>query len=135
VGQVVESDRKRFDAPRVYFPKAVESDWRLEVAGQRVQIIKRNRKPRGMLEFGTEIVHCADGSLAALLGASPGASTSAAIMVGVIEQCFPEQLSRDGWKDRLTEMIPSYGQSLIDDAELCDRVRRQTAEVLHLHYV
>jgi malate dehydrogenase (quinone) len=134
VGQVVESQSKRFDALRAFYPQLSESDWRLQVAGQRVQIIKRDPQERGILEFGTEIVHAADGSLAALLGASPGASTAVAIMLGVLEQCFGQEL-KDGWRDRLKEMIPSYGKSLIEDAELCQRVRAETAEVLHLQNV
>jgi malate dehydrogenase (quinone) len=134
VGQVMESESKRFDALRAFYPQLSESDWRLQGAGQRVQIIKRDPQERGILEFGTEIVHSADGSLAALLGASPGASTAVAIMLGVLEQCFDQEL-KDGWSDRLKEIIPSYGKSLIDDAELCQRVRAQTAEVLHLQNV
>ncbi|HUZ29089.1 MAG TPA: malate dehydrogenase (quinone) [Solirubrobacteraceae bacterium] len=133
-GQVMESQSKRFDALRAFYPQLSESDWRLQVAGQRVQIIKRDPQQRGILEFGTEIVHAADGSLAALLGASPGASTAVAIMLGVLEQCFGQEL-KDAWSDRLKEMIPSYGKSLIEDAELCRRVRAQTAEVLHLQNV
>lgn len=135
VGQVLESMRKRFEALRTYFPNVNEEDWELEVAGQRVQIIKRDPRERGILEFGTEIVHSADGSLSALLGASPGASTSAAIMLGVIERCFEEQLRQDGWVGKLKQMIPSYGESLIHDAELCRRVRAETAEVLGLDNV
>ena len=112
----------------MFFPRVSESDWRLEVAGQRVQVIKRDPRERGILEFGTEVVHAFDGSLAALLGASPGASTAVAIMVGLVEQCVLEQLRSDGWTERLKEMIPSYGQSLIDNAGLCRQVRAQTAD-------
>jgi malate dehydrogenase (quinone) len=134
IGQVLESSGKRLDALRAFFPNAKAEDWRLEVAGQRVQIIKRDPRQRGILEFGTEIVHASDGSMTALLGASPGASTAVWIMVHVLESCFQRQLE-DGWAARLKEMIPSYGESLIDDADLCRRVRAETAEVLHLHNV
>src|SRR5262249_25513381 len=84
VGQVLQWKEKRFEALRAFFPKAAEADWRTEVAGQRVQIIKRDPQRGGVLEFGTEIVSAADASLVALLGASPGASTAASIMVAVV---------------------------------------------------
>jgi malate dehydrogenase (quinone) len=134
IGQVLESSRKRFDALRAFFPRAEEKDWRLEVAGQRVQIIKPDPQRRGVLEFGTEVVRAADGSLVALLGASPGASTAVSIMVEVVERCFGQQV-REGWGTKLKQMIPSYGESLIDDGALCRRVRADTAEVLHLQNV
>jgi malate dehydrogenase (quinone) len=135
VGQVFQSSRHRFAALQDFFPTAKPADWRLEVAGQRVQIIKRDPHRGGMLEFGTEIVAAADRSLVALLGASPGASTAAWIMVRVLEMCFKDELTKGGWAAKLKEMIPSYGQSLIDDAELCRRVRADTASVLGLQTV
>jgi malate dehydrogenase (quinone) len=106
-------------------------DWRPEVAGQRVQIIKPGPHRGGVLEFGTEVVTAADGSLVALLGASPGASTAVAIMLQVIERCFDKELA-EGGRARLKAMIPSYGESLIDDPALCDRVRAETADILGL---
>src|SRR5436305_549382 len=72
LGQVFESHEKRFEALRGFFPLAKESDWRLEIAGQRVQIIKKDKVHVGLLEFGTELISAADHSLTALLGASPG---------------------------------------------------------------
>jgi len=135
VGQVLESKEKRFEALRAFFPKVDEAGWRTEVAGQRVQIIKRDPQRGGVLQFGTEIVGAADGSLVALLGASPGASTAVSIMVDVLGRCFADQLKRGGWAAKLKAMIPSYGESLIDDAALTRRVRAETAEVLHLRNV
>ena len=132
IGQVLESNEKRFETLRAFFPKVDEADWRAEVAGQRVQIIKRDPQRGGILQFGTEIVGAADGSLVALLGASPGASTAVAIMVNVLERCFEDELKRGGWAAKLKAMIPSYGESLIDDAALTRRARAETAEVLHL---
>jgi malate dehydrogenase (quinone) len=134
IGQVLESKEKRFEALRAFFPKVAEGDWQSEVAGQRVQIIKHDPERGGVLQFGTEIVSAADGSLVALLGASPGASTSVSIMLHVIERCFPDRL-KNGWAKELKGMIPSYGESLIDDPELCQRVRAATAEVLRLRNV
>jgi malate dehydrogenase (quinone) len=132
VGQVLESDEERFAALREFYPEVNEKNWREEVAGQRVQIIKKDPVHGGILQFGTEIVSSLDQSLAAMLGASPGASTSVAIMLEVIERCFTNQLDHGGWIDRLRKMIPSYGESLITDTDLCKKVRAETASVLNL---
>jgi len=133
IGQVLETGAQRFASLQEYFPNADRADWRQQVAGQRVQIIKRDPQHGGILQFGTEIVSAADRSLVALLGASPGASTAAWIMVRVVELCFADKLAHGGWAEKLKALIPSYGQSLIDDAELCRRVRADTAAVLGLH--
>ena len=133
IGQVLETATKRFEALHEYYPLAKESDWRLEQAGQRVQIIKHTKQKKGTLQFGTEIVNSADRSIVALLGASPGASTSVSILLSVMERCFPGQL-KNGWGTKLKQIIPSYGISLVDDAVLCDRVRSETAEVLKINY-
>jgi malate dehydrogenase (quinone) len=131
IGQVLESNDERFAALRAFYPQVEEDDWREEVAGQRVQIIKKDPVHGGVLQFGTEIVSAVDRSLAAMLGASPGASTSVAIMLEVIERCFPDQL-RNGWAKRLKAMIPSYGESLIANPDLCKKVRTETASALNL---
>jgi malate dehydrogenase (quinone) len=135
IGQVFASDEDRFAALREYYPNAEEEDWRLETAGMRVQIIKKHPHHGGVLQFGTELVSSADGSLASLLGASPGASTSVAIMLEVLERCFSAQLRTAGWQSKLKAMIPSYGQSLLEYEALCKRIRSATAEVLHINNV
>jgi malate dehydrogenase (quinone) len=135
LGQVVQSSKHRFETLTALYPLAQEKDWKLQVAGMRVQIIKHDAKQGGLLEFGTEIVPAEDRSLVALLGASPGASTAASIMIRVIELCFGSELSTGGWKDKLREIIPSYGHSLIDDAALTRQVRADTAAVLGLQNV
>jgi malate dehydrogenase (quinone) len=135
VEQVFQTPSHRFAALRDFYPAMNEADWHLAVAGQRVQIIKKDAKHTGVLEFGTEIVSAADHSLVALLGASPGASTAVWIMVRVLETCFQHALENDGWAAKLKQMIPSYGESLIENAELCRKVRADTAAVLHLHNV
>lgn len=132
VGQVLESFEKRFAALCEFYPGAVEEDWEIEVAGQRVQIIKKDPVHGGVLEFGTELVTASDGSIVAMLGASPGASTAVWIMLQVIERCFRDNLTNKGWANKLKEMIPSYGQSLIDNPGLCQRIRAETASVLKL---
>jgi malate dehydrogenase (quinone) len=135
IGQVLESREQRFAALREYFPRANEDDWKIEVAGQRVQIIKKDPTHGGILQFGTELVTAKDGSLTAMLGASPGASTAVAIMVKVVERCFGEELKTAIWMRKLQEMIPSYGHSLADDAELLSTVRAETAAVLNINNV
>ena len=135
VGQVLESAHQRFTALREFYPKAQEEDWKVEVAGQRVQIIKKDPVRGGILQFGTELVTASDGSIIAMLGASPGASTAVWIMLQVIERCFRDNLTSEGWANKLKEMIPSYGQSLIENPELAQRVRAETAAVLNLNNI
>jgi len=135
IGQVLQTSHHRFAALQEYYPRAKSSDWELEVAGQRVQIIKPDPHRGGILEFGTELVPAHDNSLVALLGASPGASTAVFIALGVLEKCFKNELRPNGWLPKLKEIIPSYGESLIEDAELSRRVRAETATVLHLENV
>jgi malate dehydrogenase (quinone) len=132
IGQVFESKEARFAALREFFPLVKEEDWHIEVAGQRVQIIKKDPIHGGVLQFGTELVGSADHSLMAMLGASPGASTAVWIMVRLIENCFRERLDNEGWADKLKEIIPSYGQSLIENTALCQQVRAETAAVLNI---
>jgi malate dehydrogenase (quinone) len=130
VGQVLETSNQRLAALREYYPNAKKEDWKVEVAGQRVQIIKKDPVHGGVLEFGTELVGASDRSIVALLGASPGASTAVSIMLRVIDQHFPETLKTGEWSARLRQMIPSYGQSLIDNPALCEQVRAETAAIL-----
>ncbi len=128
INQVSQSQGEKVEALKEYLPNARSEDWELEKAGQRVQVIKKDKKEGGVLEFGTEIVSAADGSIAALLGASPGASTVVAIMLEVLKQCFPEKL--EAWQPRLGEMIPSYGKSLLDDTALYRQQHLAAAKLL-----
>ncbi len=133
ISEVFQSNRSRMNSLREYFPEAKDENWSLASAGQRVQIIKKDENGRGTLEFGTEIVASEDGTIASLLGASPGASTAVQAMLDVVEKCFADKLENDGWKDKLKTMIPSYGESLIDDVELLKTVRKDTLKVLNLN--
>ena len=132
IEQVLQSPEDRLAALREYFPQAQLADWDLEVAGQRVQVIKKDSEHGGILEFGTEVVSAKDGSLAALLGASPGASTAVSIMLDLLGRCFPDQLHSAEWQERLREMIPSYGHPLADDPALLARMRAETGAALGL---
>jgi len=132
VEQVFKSMEERLDFLKLYYPTAQDDDWELAIAGQRVQIIKKDKEEGGVLKFGTEIVKSVDGSLAALLGASPGASTSVSIMIDVLKQCFPDQMKTVEWQSKLKEMIPTYGESLVDNGELLHQTRDRTTGILKL---
>lgn len=132
INQVRQSPDERVEALRQYYPEARSEDWKLEVAGQRVQVIKKDPKHGGVLEFGTEVVAGADGSLAALLGASPGASTAVSIIINLLERCFPEKMQSTAWQEKMKQMIQSYGESLADNPVLLRKVRSWTSEVLGL---
>jgi malate dehydrogenase (quinone) len=134
IGQVLQSPEERLKALQVFVPTAKLEDWDLENAGQRVQIIKKDARKGGVLQFGTEVVAAADGTLAALLGASPGASTAVSIMLDLIGRCFPAEMTgNSAWKRKLRKIIPSFGKSLIDDPALYRKTHARTTEALKLH--
>jgi malate dehydrogenase (quinone) len=116
--QLMQSDDDRMAALREYFPRVNAPDWRLWQAGQRVQIIKRDPEKGGLLKLGTEIVSSRDRSIAALLGASPGASTAAPIMLDLLKRVFPDQLATPAWQEKIRRMVPSYGTILNQHPEL-----------------
>ncbi|WP_282165497.1 malate dehydrogenase (quinone) [Cellulophaga baltica] len=132
IEQVVQSPEERFEALLKYYPEAKIEDWELITAGQRVQIIKKDKKEGGVLKFGTEIVSSTDKTLAALLGASPGASTAVSIMLNVLDECFPIQMKTAAWQNKLKEIFPSYGESLIENGDLCLQIRAYTTSILKL---
>jgi malate dehydrogenase (quinone) len=132
IGQVLQTESHRLAALDQYFPNAKEDDWKLQVAGQRVEIIKPDVKRGGALELGTQLVAAEDNSLVALLGASPGASTAAFIAVSTLEKCFSNEMTSNCWLPKLKEIIPSYGVSLIEDVDLLRTVRADTAAVLNI---
>jgi len=128
VGELLATRDKKLDALREFYPTANGDDWYQLTAGQRVQIIKNVPGKGGTLQFGTEVVAAADGSIAGLLGASPGASTAPSIMLDLIERCFADRL--DGWRPRLQQMVPSYGRQVSDDPAFADQVLSSTAAAL-----
>ena len=131
IQQVMLSKEKRMEELREFVPNAKIEDWDLVVAGQRVQVIKDTVEGgKGTLQFGTEVVSAADGSVAALLGASPGASTAVHVMLEVIKKCFPQHVKE--WEPKIKEMIPSYGVSLVDNPEFFNEIHTSTAQVLGL---
>lgn len=132
IDQVRLTPEARLEGLQDYYPGARQEDWKLAVAGYRVQVIKKDEKEGGVLEFGTEVVSAADGSIAALLGASPGASTAVSIMLQLLKRCFPQKAASPEWEAKLAEMIPSYGKPLAQDGELLQQVREWTGRVLNL---
>ncbi len=133
VKQVFQSMEDRFEFLQKYYPDAKFEDWELVEAGKRVQIIKEDEKEGGgKLQFGTEIVTDKDLTLAALLGASPGASTSVSIMINLLKKCFPNEFNSKAWQTKFKEMIPSFGESLITNGDLLRKTRAKTTEILKL---
>ncbi|AQV15666.1 malate dehydrogenase (quinone) [Acinetobacter pittii] len=133
VSQVMMSDEDRLNELRKYYPDAKAEDWRLSQGGQRVQIIKKEPGKPATLQFGTEIFASKDGAVTALLGASPGASTSPYIMLNLLEKAFPQQ-TEGKWNQKLHEIVVSYKQDLSKDPVLLDKVRQYTSSTLGLNY-
>jgi malate dehydrogenase (quinone) len=132
IDQVRQTPEQRLEALKEYVPMAELKDWELKEAGQRVQVIKKDKKEGGVLEFGTEVVVAEDGTVAALLGASPGASTAAAVMMGLLSKCFKKQFHTDAWQSKLREMAPSLNIALSKNEEQLHATRTRTSEILNL---
>jgi malate dehydrogenase (quinone) len=131
IQQLMLSKEQRMAELRDFVPDAKSEDWDMVLAGQRVQVIKDTAQGgKGTLQFGTEVVTAADGSIAALLGASPGASTAVHVMLEILQKCFPQHM--DAWEPKIKEMVPSYGESLVDNLSLLNQVHASTARVLGL---
>jgi malate dehydrogenase (quinone) len=127
-GQILLTPSAQEAELKKFYPNADLADWKLLTAGQRAQIIKKDDKGHGSLQFGTETIIGGGGSIAGLLGASPGASTAVPIMLGVLEKCFADRL--DAWMPQLLQMVPTYGKSLNTDAALASTTMTRTAEIL-----
>ncbi|NYF17603.1 malate dehydrogenase (quinone) [Microbacterium sp. AK009] len=130
VGELLKNHARKVDSLRDFMPTARDEDWELLQAGQRAQVMKKDPKKGGVLQFGTEVVTSADGTIAGLLGASPGASTAVSIMLGLLKTCFPDRI--DAWEPRLQQLIPSYGHTLNPRPEVAEEVLSETAEALAL---
>jgi malate dehydrogenase (quinone) len=133
IEQLRLSPEDRLASLQEYVPLSKLGDWELKEAGQRVQVIKKDKDEGGVLEFGTEVVVSEDGTVAALLGASPGASTAAAIMMGMLSRCFKKESQSEAWQSKLKEMAPSFGMSLSKDENQLEMTRRRTALILELN--
>lgn len=132
IEQMQLSKEQRMEELRQFYPNAQSADWELVEAGQRVQIIKDTPQEKGALQFGTEVIAAADGSVAALLGASPGASTSVQVMLEVLSKCFADKMPQ--WQPKLQEMIPSLGKNLSQEPELIKFIQNDVHQILKLHH-
>jgi malate dehydrogenase (quinone) len=130
IGQLLLSQPARVAALREFVPSAAGSDWELTTAGQRVQVIRPTKRGGGALEFDTTVLGAADGSIAGLLGASPGASIAVSAMLGVLQRCFPDRYQ--AWLPTLKDMVPSLGAALSDEPALFEEVSSWTAKALGL---
>lgn len=130
IQQVLMSDEEKLAALKEYMPTARLTDWRTEIAGQRVQIIRDDEDKGGTLEFGTQLVGSKDGSIVALLGASPGASIAVKIMLDLLEKSFPKELKTEKWQKKLGEMIPSYRRILSENPDLIRELRARSKRIL-----
>ncbi|WP_425482543.1 malate:quinone oxidoreductase [Agromyces salentinus] len=130
VSELMASREKKMQVLREFMPTAKSEDWELITAGQRVQVMKKDPEKGGVLQFGTEVITGADGTIAGLLGASPGASTAAPIMLDVLARCFPDRMAE--WEPKLREMIPSYGTKLSGDPAKAEASTAATAKTLQL---
>ncbi|MRG61114.1 malate:quinone oxidoreductase [Agromyces sp. CFH 90414] len=130
VGELLASRDTKMKALREFMPTAKKEDWELITAGQRVQVMKKDPEKGGVLQFGTEVITGADGTIAGLLGASPGASTAAPIMLDVLQRCFPDRFA--SWEPKIREMIPNYGVKLNADPAAAAESLAATAKSLNL---
>ena len=132
IDQVLMTKEGCMNHLRTFYPEARDEDWQLYTAGKRVQVIKDTKEHgKGFIQFGTEVVNSKDHSVIALLGESPGASTSVSVALEVLEKTL---LSMKKIDSKITKMIPSYGKSLIDDVKLMRATRKQTSKDLELNY-
>ncbi|KQR23353.1 malate:quinone oxidoreductase [Microbacterium sp. Leaf151] len=131
VGELLKTHAKKVESLRVFMPAAKDEDWELLDAGQRAQVMKRDKAKGGVLQFGTEVITSEDRSIAGLLGASPGASTAVSIMLGLIKTCFPERMP--AWEPRLRDLIPSYGETLNTRPEVARKELDATARALAIN--
>ncbi|HLQ96508.1 MAG TPA: malate dehydrogenase (quinone) [Pseudogracilibacillus sp.] len=130
IEQLAMSKEEQMEDLRAFVPTAETEDWDLVTAGQRVQVIKDTETEKGKLQFGSEVVTSEDGSISALLGASPGASVAIELMIDIVRDCFPEEFKE--WEPKIKEMIPTYGKNLSENPDLLKDVHKTTAEALRL---
>ncbi len=128
IAELLKNHARKMDSLREFVPTAKDEDWQLLNAGQRAQVMKKDPKKIGVLQFGTEVVAAKDGSIAGLLGASPGASTAVSIMLGLLQTCFPDRIEE--WKPELRELIPSYGETLNTRPDVARATIEETAAAL-----
>lgn len=113
ISQLRASPESQFAELKHFYPTADPADWELIQAGQRAQLVTPDRRKIGVLKTGTEVVTGADGTIAGLLGASPGASTAVPIMIDLLERCFPNYWTE--WEPILAQSIPAMDHPIDAD--------------------
>ncbi|MDW8798008.1 malate dehydrogenase (quinone) [Staphylococcus pseudoxylosus] len=131
ISQLTLSNEERMEDLRQFVPNAKSEDWEIVVAGQRVQVIKDTDQGKGTLQFGTEVITSEDGSLSALLGASPGASTAVDIMLDLLKRCYKDEFAN--WEDKVKEIVPSYGMKLSENEALYTQLNKEITENLKIN--
>jgi malate dehydrogenase (quinone) len=131
VSELLKNHAKKVDSLRTFMPTAKDEDWTLIDAGQRAQVMKKDPKKGGILQFGTEVVAASDGSIAGLLGASPGASTAVPIMLDLLKKCFPAEYP--SWEPELRALIPTFGEKLNENPTLAEKSTEATAAALGIN--
>lgn len=131
ISQLTLSNEERMENLRQFVPNAKSEDWEIVVAGQRVQVIKDTDQGKGTLQFGTEVITSEDGSLSALLGASPGASTAVDIMLDLLKRCYKDEFAN--WEDKVKEIVPSYGMKLSENEALYTQLNKEITENLNIN--
>ena len=132
LNQLIQTNEDRIETLKRFLPQVSPNDWNLSIAGQRVQIIKQTSKG-GVLKMGTEVVTSSDGSLAALLGASPGASTAVTIMIEVLNRCWQEKMKSIKWRNKMSELFPSFGTDINSNQEALLSIRKRNDFLLKLN--
>lgn len=131
--QLMMSNTDRINTLRLYYPQVNSKDWSLMQAGQRVQLIKKNYKNRGILQFGTEIITSNDKTISALLGASPGASIAVSISINVLKTMFKNKINSNAWQTKLTKIVPAYTYQFQDHSKLLiNSIKKNTRSILNL---
>ena len=130
ISQLMLSNEERIDDLRVFFPEAKDEDWEVIIAGQRVQVIKDTEQSKGNLQFGTEVITSEDGTLAALLGVSPGASTAVDIMFDVLQRCYQSEFN--SWEVKIKEIVPSFGLKLSEHEDVYHTVHQEITKYLNV---
>ena len=129
ISEILKSKKKKLEGLKVFVPEAKDEDWTLYEAGQRAQVIAPKGK-LGTLQFGTQVISSADRTISGLLGASPGASVSAKVMLDVLTQLEPELARKQ--QSQIEKMIPTYGRPINSDSSLAKKTLSSTAKALKL---
>ncbi len=133
IQQVSMNHSDRMEELRKFIKGANADDWHLRTAGQRVQIIKKDEKEGGILEFGTEVIHSKDGKITALLGASPGASVAVDIMIDVLHFAYPQLAKSEQWKEKMSELVPFWNREIEKHVDAFKTQRQRSSKHLKIN--